>query len=1076
MCFRQETKCNNSTLDSILSKAWPGCRATAVDASGASGGLAIAWNTHAIAISDLHASHYFIQATFHILGTNIHGNLSNVYFPQDAGGKTALLDTIEVLGNDRKHPLWIIGGDFNMITKLEEKIGGRNRLDPESSHFKEFIQNASLIDMPFSNGTFNWSNRRAGRHQIASKLDRFLLSDNVVHLGGYFSAAILPHTRSDHWPIAIQWQRPGNPTRRPFRFEEFWLNHPSFKDMIKNIWTTFTPPEGSKMFQLQELSALQQKITTEGHTEETLEQERSIHSKLEERRKQEEIYWKQKSRIRWLREGERNTKFFHRTTVQRRMHNSIPFIQTQGGAKIESHEEIENEFLKHFAQVHTEPEGDRRPTIARITNNVPKIITEEHNELLLRPILMQEVDDAMSQLKEGKAPGPDGFTTTFFHTFWDLLKHEVWQIVEESRNLHWLLPSLNSTFIALIPKEEDSITHDKYKPIALCNVIYKVISKVIANRLKPLLPLLISLEQSGYVEGRQILDGIILTHEIIHSLKTTKQAGMLLKLDLSKAFDKLSWTYIQHMLSAFGFCSMWVRWIMSLITSPQFSILINGIPSRPFKSSRGIRQGDPLSPCLFILMAEGLGRHIKNALLSCQIKGLSVHNTPANSHQQFVNDTMLFGYPSVQEASRFKALLNDFSKASGTNVNCHKSQLFFFHTPPSVKTTVTRILGFPSTSLPSKYLGAPLVASTIKHSTWQSLFEKLKSRLNLWTHRTLNLVSRVVLIKSVLQAMPLYMFSSLAAPKWVLKQIRNLQRSFLWGSTTTNRKWALVKWTTICMPKNRGGIGLRDPEHSNTIMGAKIWWQWVSNPDKPWAKLWTAKYANNRPQEYVVRFTPTDKGSVMWNVAKHHYQLIQGHGFWEVRNGKTVRFWTDAWNQMPKLHSILILDLAPIRQEQQQEKVLQYWQQEERHGFRQWKHGNQLIHNTNLQDVVQLEVELRKRNMRYNEGNDILRWGYQPKGSYSPSEAYNILHNSNAPVNTIWSRIWELDSWPKVSHFLWLVGHKRILTWDKLRRRNYQGPSYCHTCKHNEETLQHLLDACPLANQLWEKASFRCQQ
>lgn len=113
-------------------------------------------------------------------------------------------------------------------------------------------------------------------------------------------------------------------------------------------------------------------------------------------------------------------------------------------------------------------------------------------------------------------------------------------MVEESRTLHWLLPSLNSTFIALIPKEENTSSLDKFCPIALCNVIYKVISKVIANRLKPLLPLLISLEQSGYVEGRQILDGIILTHEIIHSLKHSKQVGMILKIDLSKAFNKLS--------------------------------------------------------------------------------------------------------------------------------------------------------------------------------------------------------------------------------------------------------------------------------------------------------------------------------------------------------------------------------------------------------------------------------------------------------------------------------------------------------------------------------------------------------
>ena len=129
----------------------------------------------------------------------------------------------------------------------------------------------------------------------------------------------------------------------------------------------------------------------------------------------------------------------------------------------------------------------------------------------------------MTQMKEGKAPGPDGFTSNFFHHFWDLIKNEVWQLVEESRAAHWLLPSLNATFIALVPKEEHPSTPEKFRPIALCNVIYKVISKVIANRLKPLLPLLISQEQTGYVEGRQIMDGIILTHEVIHTLRSSKR-------------------------------------------------------------------------------------------------------------------------------------------------------------------------------------------------------------------------------------------------------------------------------------------------------------------------------------------------------------------------------------------------------------------------------------------------------------------------------------------------------------------------------------------------------------------------
>lgn len=170
-----------------------------------------------------------------------------------------------------------------------------------------------------------------------------------------------------------------------------------------------------------------------------------------------------------------------------------------------------------------------------------------------------------------------------------------------------MLPSLNTTFITLIPKEAQSLTPDKFRPITLCNVIYKIISKVIASCLKSLLPLLISLEQSGYVEGWKIIVGIILTHEIIHSLKQLKKESMLLKIYLSKAFDKLSWTYIQKMMIAFGFSPPQVRWVMSLISSKFFSILINGLPSTPFHPSRGIRPSDPLLPFLFVLMVERLG-------------------------------------------------------------------------------------------------------------------------------------------------------------------------------------------------------------------------------------------------------------------------------------------------------------------------------------------------------------------------------------------------------------------------------------------------------------------------------------
>jgi hypothetical protein len=147
-----------------------------------------------------------------------------------------------------------------------------------------------------------------------------------------------------------------------------------------------------------------------------------------------------------------------------------------------------------------------------------------------------------------------------------MLREEVWQLVEESHSSGKFLPALNATFLTLIPKEERVTNPRNFIPIALCNLIYKIISKVTALRIKPILPFIISKEQSGYVEGRQTMDSFMLVHEIIHSLKITHTPGMLLKLELSKDFDKLSWQYMNALLSYFSFDKDWVSWIMNLIS------------------------------------------------------------------------------------------------------------------------------------------------------------------------------------------------------------------------------------------------------------------------------------------------------------------------------------------------------------------------------------------------------------------------------------------------------------------------------------------------------------------------------
>eukprot|EP00253_Pinus_taeda_P020287 PITA_20287 len=353
LVFLQETKGNSNSLEKILNKVWTSCCLVSVDSLGTSGGLAILWNPQILSLQDFHASHFFISTTFHLIGTNIHGLLTNVYFPQDLQKKLDVLNSLTNLSSGRRHPLWISGGAYNIITVLEEKSGGREKLEEDSTSFKEFIARNQLMDLQTSN-------------------------DNAIHLGGDFHASILPQAGSDHWPIMLQWSRPESKSNKPFRFESFWFSHPNLKEVVTAAWKSFTPPVGAKMFQFQkkikylkqalktwnrtqfgnifderkvleqQMNTLQQCIISEGRKEEYALQEKTLQNQIETQREQEDTLWRQKSKIRWLRDGEKNTKLFHRLTIQRRMHNNIAFINNQQGEKLEKHEDIVQEFQEHF--------------------------------------------------------------------------------------------------------------------------------------------------------------------------------------------------------------------------------------------------------------------------------------------------------------------------------------------------------------------------------------------------------------------------------------------------------------------------------------------------------------------------------------------------------------------------------------------------------------------------------------------------------------------------------------------------------------------------------------------------------
>jgi hypothetical protein len=264
--------------------------------------------------------------------------------------------------------------------------------------------------------------------------------------------------------------------------------------------------------------------------------------------------------------------------------------------------------------------------------------------------------------------------------------------------------------------------------------------------------------------------------------------------------------------------------------------MVNGVPSRPFSPSRGIRQGDPLSPFLFVLMAEGLGRCIKVAVTDGSLKGLPLHSIqPTLSHSHFVDDNLLLNSPTFREVNKLNSILSDFTEASGMSLNYDKSKIYFFNTPSPIQIHISRLLGIPLSSLPSNYMGVPLTGAASRSISSDSLLLSISNRISNWTFRPLNIASRLVLLKSVFQTLPTYLLTVLATPKHVIRVIRNLHKNFLWHGHQPNKKWALGNSDKICTPKSQGGLGLRDPGKLNQVVGAKIWWRWLKTPTAAWA-------------------------------------------------------------------------------------------------------------------------------------------------------------------------------------------------------------------------------------------------